>query len=161
MIDYKISPAAIKTFGSPHVPFLAFDQFVDIVRWWRDYYYARDNVKDYDRFAGKEDEGGFAVWTKSTISEYKSHLFIERLKGDLTLRFKVVDISKSAHFTISVELFDGSHDYFAHLQQLCVERYVGGRWLLSSWKRVPSLSEFLLKEYSDGLVNTIETPSAA
>lgn len=141
-ISYKITPSVLKTFADPSKPFLSFDQFVNIAQWYRDDYYARDHVPGFDADIGT----AYLVWTRHTSSSYFRHIFPDQLTKDLTISFEIPHLEHASWFPLVIKVFDEDGLYFLHEQQLVIERNVGGRFMLSSWRRVPGLRAFLTSQ---------------
>lgn len=145
MISYQISPGSLKTFSVPGKPFLSFDQFLNVVQWYRDYHYAAENVEHFTSLAGKE----YSVWTVRQNSSYHRHVWLDQLSTDLTLSFEVLPLERSATFSLQVELSGAKGElYFSHFQELAVERLGANGFILTSWRRIPGIRDFLLKETS-------------
>ncbi|WP_127044800.1 hypothetical protein [Pseudorhodobacter sp. E13] len=142
MITYQRSPANLKTFCSPGKPFMAFNEFVDLVQWERDVYWAPDNVKGFEQDIGQ----AYNVWTRRSVSVYHRHIFPDELTDPVTIAFEVPHLDKNATFPLVVKIFDDHGLYFEHEQELALERLVSGRFILSSWKKVPKVREFLLSQ---------------
>ncbi|MEM6478578.1 MAG: hypothetical protein AAF647_05985 [Pseudomonadota bacterium] len=139
---YDLTPGQIKTFGDPSKPFLSFDRFVEIVQWYRDVHFAPDNVPGF-----REEIGAvYQVWTHSAMSTYHRHIFPNELTGPLKLSFEIPSLESSAWFPLHVKLFDDEGLYFAHEQKLVIERKVGERFMLTSWRKVPNLRNYLLSQ---------------
>jgi len=142
MITYKISPGSVKTFAAPDKPFLAFNEFVNIVQWYRDVHWAPDNVPGFDQDIGKT----YNVWTRHSVSTYHRHIFPDELAEPISISFEVLGLEKNASFPVRICLFDEYGMYFEHEQELVMERMVGGRFVLTGWKKVPNVREFVLAQ---------------
>lgn len=136
---YELNHADLYTFALSGMPFLTFDEFLNIVKWYRDGYYAGSNVKGFSNDVGRK----YSVWTRHTVSNYYRHVVLEEIIGDLYLSFEIPDLNRRGSFPLLVKLYDEGGDYFVHQQELAVERFVNDRFVLSSWAKVPPLSEFL------------------
>lgn len=144
MKTYTLSPGVLKTFASPGRPFLSFDQFVNVVQWYRDVYYAADNVNNFSEDIGRT----YSVWTRSAVSNYIRHIFPDELTHDISISFEIPDLKFASWFPILVRMYDQDGLFFWHEQKAVVERNIGGRFVLSSWKKVPAIRDFLLSEQS-------------
>jgi len=143
MKTYQISPGSLKTFSVPGKPFLSFDQFLNVVQWYRDYHYAAENVERFSTLAGKE----YSVWTVRQNSSYFRHVWLEQLSSDLKLSFEVLPLVRNATFSLQIELSGPNGElYFSHFQELAVERLGKNGFVLTSWRRVPEIRDFLLSE---------------
>lgn len=137
--SYQMTPQVLKTFADPSKPFLSFDQFVNIAQWYRDEYYARDNVAGFDQDIGT----AYLVWTRHTSSTYFRHIFPDLLENEVTISFEVPHLNHASWFPLVIKMYDPEGMIFAHEQQLVLERKVAERFVLSSWRREPALAEFL------------------
>ncbi len=145
MISYNLSPGDLKTFSVPGKPFLSFDQFLNIVQWYRDYHYAAENISNYAEHAGKN----FTVWTVRQHSTYLQHVWLDQLKSDLILTFEIPHLERNATFPLRVRLIGKDGElFFTNIQELAVERLIDDRFVLTSWRRIPDLRDFLIKERS-------------
>ncbi|WP_306046595.1 hypothetical protein [Nioella sp. MMSF_3534] len=142
MIQYQISPGEIKTFASPFQPFLTFNEFVNIVQWYRDSSFAPDNVPGFEKDVGQ----AYNVWTRRAVSTYHRHIFPDELSEDVTIAFEIPHLERNASFPIRVTIFDTLGVYFEHEQEVVVERLVDGRFLLTGWRKVPQVAKFLLSQ---------------
>lgn len=143
MITYQMSPGDLKTFSVPGKPFLSFDQYLNVVQWYRDYHYAADNVADYAALVGKS----ISVWTVRQNANYHKHIWLDELKDELTISFEIPYLNRNATFPLLVKFLTvGGELVFSHFQELAVERSVGDKFVLTSWRRIPQLRDFLLKE---------------
>lgn len=142
MISYTLSPSVLKTFGTPEKPFLSFDQFINIVQWYRDVFYAVDNVKGFEKDIGTR----YAIWTRRATSRYYNHIFFDQLTEDVTITFSIPRLDRNATFPIAVKIHDRKRVYFEHEQEIALERLSEGRAVLSGWKRVPEIRDFLLSQ---------------
>lgn len=138
MITYKLSHAVLKTFADAGKDFLTFDQFVTIVQWWRDVHMAPDYVPGFSDDIGKV----YNVWTRTAVSSYHRHIFPDELCNDLTISFCIPHLMRASYIPLEVEIFDEDGTYFRHQQRLAFERMVGGRFVLTSWKKIPSVAKF-------------------
>lgn len=141
-ICYPLSPGVLKTFADPGKDFLTFDQFVTIVQWYRDTHYAPDNVPGFLKDVGRK----YAVWTRSASSSYFRHVFPDEMAGDFTISFEIPSLESRAWFPLVVRMFDDDGLIFQHEQKLVIERCVGGRFVLSSWQKVPTIRDFLISQ---------------
>lgn len=144
-ISYRLNPGVVKTFADPGKPFLTFDQFVTIVQWYRDTYYAPDHVEGFSKSAGVE----YMVWTRSADSSYYRHVFPDELKTDFRVAFSIPSLDSPAWFPLVVRMYDGENLVFKHEQKLVVERLVNDRFVLSSWTKIPGLRDFLQSQCPD------------
>ena len=142
MINYQITPAVIKTFASPDKPFVSFNEFVNIAQWYRDVHYAPDNVVGFEQDIGQ----AYNVWTRQSVSTYHRHIFPDELSEDVTISFEIPHLERNASFPIKITLFDELGVYFEHQQDVALERLVGGRFVLTSWRKIPQISKFLLSQ---------------
>lgn len=149
MKTYRISPGSLKTFSVPGKPFLSFDQFLNVVQWYRDYHYAAENVDRFSELAGKE----FSVWTVRQNSCYFRHVWLDQMSTDLTLTFEVLPLDRNATFSLKIELSGENGElYFQHLQELAVERLGQNGFVLTSWRRIPEIRNFLLSQVAERTV---------
>jgi hypothetical protein len=91
-ITYNIKPAHLKTFGDPFVPYLRFDQIVNVAQWHRDVFYGPDNVKGFAQAMGTE----IMVWTSQTVTNYLRHILPDELTSDVTISFEVPHLKSPA-----------------------------------------------------------------
>lgn len=143
---YKLSPGMLKTFADPGKPFLTFDQFVTIVQWFRDDYFAPDHVSGFSEDIGR----AYQVWTRSAVSSYHRHIFPDELVGDITISFEIPSLDSAAWFPLVVRMYDDQGLYFLHEQKLVIERNLGDRFVLSSWRKVPEVRDYLLSQCPQG-----------
>ncbi|MDO6732836.1 hypothetical protein Q4577_22735 [Marinovum sp. 2_MG-2023] len=148
MISYQRSPANLKTFCSPAKPFMAFNEFVDLVQWERDVCWAPDNVKDFEKEIGQV----YNVWTRRSVSTYLRHIFPDELTDPVSISFEIPNLDKNATFPLLVRIFDDHGLYFEHEQELALERLVEGRFVLSGWKKVPKVRDFLLSQVTSAKI---------
>lgn len=144
VFEYELTPDNLKTFASPGIPFLTFAHFVDIVQWYRDVYFAPDHVPGFKEDIGK----AYQVWTRSTVSTYERHIFPRELSMPVTVQFSLPKPTSAAWFTLVVKMFDGHGLYFQHEQKLVIERNIGNRMVLSSWKKIDGLRSFVLRHHT-------------
>lgn len=142
MITYQISPGEVKTFASPAKPFLAFNEFVNIAQWYRDVYFAPEHVSGFERDIGQL----YNVWTRRSVSAYHRHIFPEELTDALTISFEIPHLERNATFPIRITLFDDFGVYFEQDQEVVLERNIGGRFVLSGWRKVRPVADFLLSQ---------------
>ena len=145
MINYNMTPEEINSFACSGHEFLTFDEYPNIVKWYRDNRYAAENVRDFATSAGI----AFNVWTRSIHCTYHRHVFMREFKNDLTLSFDVPHLRRNASFPLLVSLHDADGVYFECEMELAIERFVNGRFRLSGWNREPAIREFLIKECAD------------
>lgn len=145
MIVYTLTKNDLKTFAISGHPFLSFDEFVNIVKWYRDYFYAAQNVRDFAATAGVE----FNVWTRAIQCKYSRHVYLDQIKGDVNLSFEVPHLDRHSKFPLTVTMYDKDGVYFECELELALERCVDGRFVLSSWSRVPAIRDFLTSECSE------------
>lgn len=141
-ICYDLSPGVLKTFADPGKKFLTFDQFVTIVQWYRDTHYAPENVPGFEKDIGTK----YAVWTRSSTSSYFRHVFPDELDGDFTISFEIPSLESKAWFPLLVRMYDDQGLIFLHEQKLVIERNVEGRFMLSSWQKVPAIRDFVISQ---------------
>ena len=141
-ISYVLSPGVLKTFADPGKPFLTFDQFVTIVQWYRDTYYAPDHVEGFSEAVGVD----YMVWTRSANSSYYGHVFPDELTSDFRIAFSIPSLDSKAWFPLVVRMYDGENLVFKHEQKLVIERRVNDRFVLSSWQKVPEISDFITSQ---------------
>lgn len=142
MITYELIPGVVKTFGDPSVPYLPFDHFSNIVKWYRDFYWAADNVPGYETDIGVR----YNVWTRSTRSEFLRHVFPDQLAEPLVLTFEVPSLDSNSKVPLLVRLLDTDGVYFQQLQFLAFEKHIHGRFRPTSWKKIAPVRQFLFKE---------------
>ncbi len=142
-ICYRLNPGMLKTFADPGKGFLTFDQFVTIVQWYRDSYYAPDHVPGFAEAVGRD----YMVWTRSADSSYYRHVFPDELTGDFNVAFSIPSLESRAWFPLEMRMYDGQDLVFKHVQKLVVERNVNGRFVLSSWHKIPAIRDFLQSQF--------------
>jgi hypothetical protein len=147
-IAYVVKPQSIKTFAVSGQPFLTFYEFDDLAGWYRDTYFAPDNVPNYEKEVGT----AYTVWTHETHNFYRRHIFPDSLKKPVTISFEITNLDTSAWFPLRIRVFDDDGLYFQCDQRLVVESLGkdGGR--LTSWKKIPALR--------DGLPQLMKTSTA-
>lgn len=138
--EYLLNADDLKTFADPSLPFLTFAHFVEIVRWYRDYHFALQNVRGFRTDCGS----AYQVWTRSTTSSYLRHIFPNEITEPVVLSFEIPKLESPAWFPLRVEIYDNNGTYFIHEQQLVIERNIGDRMAISSWQKVPAIRDFLL-----------------
>lgn len=134
-IHYALTPNMVRTFATAGFPFLTFYEFTDLAGWYRDTHFAPDHVPGYKTEAGHS----YTVWTLDTTSAHRRHIFLDDLKGDVTLSFTVPSLDQAAWFPLRIRLFDRGGLYFQHDQKLVVERLTDEGGKLTSWKKIPNL----------------------
>jgi hypothetical protein len=145
MASYKIPPATLMSFSDPGKPFLSFDQFLNVVQWFRDNIYALEHIQNYTSLAGKE----FTMWTVRQESSYHQHIWFDQLDEDLELSFEVLPLDRNSSFSLKVELRLSNGDLcFRHTQELAVEKMGKNGFRMTSWKKVPEIRDFLLMQVS-------------
>lgn len=142
MISFSLSAATLKTFACSGSNFLSFDEFLNIVKWYRDCHYAAENIRNFEQRVGVE----FNVWTRSLRCTYHRHVFLDEVKHALTLSFEVPHLDRRATFPLVVKLFDAQGAYFVCEMELAMERFADNHFVLSSWQRTPDIRDFLLQE---------------
>ncbi len=142
MYNYQLNSGVIKTFASPDKPFVSFNEFVNIAQWYRDVHFAPDNVVDFEKDIGK----AYNVWTRKSVCTYHRHIFPDELSEDVTVSFEIPHLDRNASFPIKITMFDSLGVYFEHQQEVALERYVNGRFVLTGWRKVPTISKFLLSQ---------------
>lgn len=141
-ISYLLNPGVLKTFADPGKTFLTFDQFVTIVQWYRDTYYAPDHVEGFADAVGSD----YMVWTRSANSSYFRHVFPDELTSDFRVTFSIPSLDSKAWFPLVVRMYDGEELVFKHEQKLVIERKVNDRFVLSSWQKVPAIRDFVMSQ---------------
>lgn len=136
---YELSKGVLKTFATPGIPFLTFAHFVDIVQWYRDVHFAPDHVPGFEKDIGVN----YQVWTRSATSTYERHIFPDELSGPITIGFSIPCLPSPAWIPLAVTMFDEQGLYFRHEQKLVMERLVGNRMILTSWRKIPTVRKFL------------------
>lgn len=142
MKTYTLSPGVLKTFASPGEPFLTFDQFVTIVQWYRDVHYAPESIPGFSQDIGC----AYNIWTRSTVSNYLRHIFPQEVTGEIRISFEIPSLENASWFPILVRMFDENGLYFWQEQKIVIERNIGGRFSLTSWKKIPAIRAFLMSE---------------
>ncbi|WP_223640638.1 hypothetical protein [Rhodobacter sp. TJ_12] len=140
MIAYRISPDKLRTFGTEGKPFLSFDQFLNLVQHFRDDHYAAQHIQGFVEEVGRF----YSIWTVTQESRYFRHIWFDQIDSDLSIEFQILPLTQSSNFLLDIALrgADGAL-YFTNRQKLAVDRLVGDRFVLASWKRIPGLRAFL------------------
>jgi len=139
MQTYEITPGQMRTFGVPAHDFLTFDQYVNVVQWYRDLYYATDSIPGFARDIGVR----YRIWTRRTSCTYHRHIFFDQTRRPVTIGFSIPHLQHRATFPIRAVLFDADGLYYEHEQEIAVEHRVGEGFRLTSWSKVPPLADYL------------------
>jgi len=137
--EYTLTPADLKTFSTSGMPFLTFDEFLNIVKWYRDGFYAGMNVTNFITDIGKK----YNVWTRHTVSTYHRHIIFSELVDSVTLSFEIPHLEKFASFPLKIKISDGDGIYFYHEQELAIDHLVNGKFVVTSWAKIPEIRKFL------------------
>lgn len=143
-ITYQLKPALVKTYAMSGLPFLTFYEFTDLTGWYRDMYFAPEQVAGYREDIGKT----YTVWTRETTSTYHRHIILDALTKDISISFEIPSLDAASWFPLRICLFDDDGLYFEHDQKLVVERLSDDKAVLTSWKKVPQLAESLPRLYA-------------
>ena len=145
-IAYPVAPASIRTFAASGLPFLTFYEFGDLAGWFRDVYFAPDQLEGYKQDAGVE----YNVWTHEARSLYLRHVFLDKISKDMAVSFSIPALDSLSWFPLQIRLYDSQGLYFQQDQKLVVDRIRNGRSQLTSWKRIPKLSATLSRLHQLG-----------
>ena len=140
-VAYRLSPEFIRSFATSGLPFLAYYEFCDLAGWHRDTYFAPDHVDGYSDAIGKS----YTVWTYETTSQYRRHIFLDRIGKDMAISFEVPSLQAASWFPLRIRVSDGEGLYFQQDQKLVVDRLCEGRASLTSWRKIDGLREALAR----------------
>ena len=142
MITYEIHKPFIMQLETNDVPFVSFDQYSNLVKLYRDDFYAAQHVDSFICDIGVE----YNVWTVECHNRYYRHLWFDQIERPISISFEVVDLRKSATIPLKIKIFDADGIYFEQDQSICIERRVGDRFLISSWRKVEPVRAFVQRE---------------
>ena len=142
MAVFEIKQSTLMSFAAPEKPFLAFDQFCNIVQYYRDVHYAPNFIRNFQTDIGRR----YNLWTAELSAYYKRNLIFDDLIQEIKISTSLGNVTKNSTFPICFELFDQDGLYFSLVQQIAVERFIEGRFHLTSWRKVDTICEFVLQE---------------
>ncbi|WP_428336302.1 hypothetical protein [Paenirhodobacter sp.] len=146
MITYEIHRPFLMQRAKEGVPFLSFDQFHNLVKLYRDDFYAAQNVAGFAQDIGQN----YNVWTVDCQSRYHRHLWFSEVRAPVWISFEVAEPSKPARLPLQVRIFDAGGLYFEQLQHICFERRVGQRFQVCSWRKIEPVRSFISGEIGEG-----------
>ena len=142
MAVYEIPKPVLESFGKPGKPFLSFDQFNNVVQRYRDEYYAAQNIDGFIQDIGV----AYNLWTVDLQATYHRNLFFDLVPKSVRISIEIPEVQKHSSFPLSIVIFDDAGAYFTQTQNIAVERNIGGKFVLSAWRRVEPIRDFVLRE---------------
>jgi len=136
---YTLTLADMKTFSVSGMQFLTFDEFLNIIKWYRDGFYAGMNVANFPKDVGVK----YNVWTRYTESTYNRNIIFDEIIGEIYLSFEIPNLDKYGTFPLLIKLYDEDGNYLVHYQDLAIQRFHKDHFITTSWARVPEIREFL------------------
>lgn len=142
MVVYHIPKSFLLAYAKPDRPFLSFDQFNNLVRLYRDEFYATQYVEGFIYDIGVR----YNVWTVDTVNRYHRHLFFDRIRGRISISFEIPNAHANATIPLEIAIFDEGGLYFTQRQRVTIEHFVGGKPVLCSWRKIDTVRDFVLRE---------------
>ncbi|MCB1327941.1 MAG: hypothetical protein KDK28_00045 [Maritimibacter sp.] len=142
MVVYDISKSFLLAYAQPDRPFLSFDQFNNLVRLYRDEFYATQYVEGFIYDIGVR----YNVWTVDTVNRYHRHLFFDRIRGRTSISFEIPHARANATIPLEIAIFDEGGLYFTQRQRVTIEHLVGGKPVLCGWRKIDTVRDFVLRE---------------
>ena len=142
MIVYEIHMPFLRLFAKEGVPFMTFDQYGNLVKLYRDDFYATQHV---DMFA--VDVGvKYLVWTYDAHAHYYRNVFFDQIDKPMYISFEIPDAESNAVIPLHVKVYDDDGVIFAQEQKLMVSRFANGAFHKTGWRKVPEIRAFVESE---------------
>lgn len=142
MVVYNIPRTILMSYSKEGRPFMSFDQFNNLVRLYRDEFYAAQYLEGFIYDIGVR----YNFWTVDTANRYTRHLFFDRIRGQISISFEIPDVRKFATIPLAVKIFDEEGVFFTQEQRVTVELIADGNPTICSWRKLDTVREFVLRE---------------
>lgn len=142
MKTYEIHKPFLMQLAVDGVPFVSFDQFNNLVKLYRDDFYASQYVEGFTYDIGVE----YNVWTVDCHNRYYRHLWFAQITKPIWISFDVPNLNRNATIPLLIKIFDEDGLYFQQEQNICMERRVGDRFSVCSWRKIEAVRNFVESE---------------
>lgn len=147
MKQYEIHRPFLMQLAKNDVPFVTFDQFNNLVKLYRDEFYATQHVDGFINDIGV----AYNVWTVECTNHYRRHLWLDRITQPIWITFDVPELQRHATIPLHIKIFDDDGVYFEQRQRISLERRIEDRFFLCSWRKIEPVRQFVEREVSQEL----------
>ena len=143
MITYEVYKRFILQQKRDDAPFLTFDGYPCLIKIYRDEFFAPQYIEGFLWDIGVK----YNVWTVETYSNYYRHLWFDQIKSPVYIDIDIPHMNKHATLPLHFKIYDEDGVYFEQLQHICMERRIGDRFVMCSWRKIDAVRAFVESQF--------------